>query len=359
MHRTHRTISRSLVAVLAMASRIFLLLALSAGVSLSAAQTTIIYGHNTANDHLVTFSPTAPQTLLSDIALIGLNANEALVGIDFRPATGELYGLAVARFASRLVKINTSTGILSTVTPGPTPVLNFQLQYDISFNPVVDRIRVISSANGNIRLHPDNDTLAGTDSAPAYVAGDVHAGVTPMLGQLAYTNSNVGATITTAFAIDSGTAKLVRFGGPDGSPSPNGGALTTVGPLGITPSSMRGGFDIRAGSNAAFAMLTTPSGSNLYSINLMTGAATLLGAVGSNLPIDSIATTSPLDPCLDVDGDGAVNSLTDGLLVVRALLGLTGTSVTDNALPTPAPPRATWSAIRTYMNANCGMNFGP
>jgi hypothetical protein len=44
------------------------------------------------------------------------------------------------------------------------------------------------------------------------------------------------------------------------------------------------GFDIQAGSGMAYAVLTPPSAtaSRLYTINLTTGAATLVGTIGGD-----------------------------------------------------------------------------
>jgi hypothetical protein len=59
---------------------------------------------------------------------------------------------------------------------------------------------------------------------------------------------------------------------------------------------------------------------------------------------------------LDVDGNGAEDALTDGMLIVRALFGLTGTAVTDGAVGAGAA-RATWAQIQPYFNGNCGTHF--
>ena len=57
----------------------------------------------------------------------------------------------------------------------------------------------------------------------------------------------------------------------------------------------------------------------------------------------------------DIDGDGIVNPLTDGLLVLRAVLGLTGTAVTNGAIGSNNPARATWASVKNYLNTTCGM----
>jgi hypothetical protein len=90
-----------------------------------------------------------------------------------------------------------------------------------------------------------------------------------------------GATATTLYGIDSGRDVVVRQGGLNGSPSPNGGQLTTIGPLGANTFD-EVGFDISGLSGIAYASLTTRLGpldtsSDLYTINLNTGAASLVG----------------------------------------------------------------------------------
>ncbi len=62
---------------------------------------------------------------------------------------------------------------------------------------------------------------------------------------------------------------------------------------------------------------------------------------------------------LDLDGSaGAPDAASDGLMLVRAMLGFTGTAVTDGAI-TGTPPRNSWTQIRQYLNDNCGTNFTP
>ena len=62
---------------------------------------------------------------------------------------------------------------------------------------------------------------------------------------------------------------------------------------------------------------------------------------------------------LDVDGNGSIDALTDGLMLLRAMLGLTGTGVTNGAIGGGAPARTTWGLIQPYLNVNCGTNFAP
>ena len=69
------------------------------------------------------------------------------------------------------------------------------------------------------------------------------------------------------------------IGGINGTPSPNAGALTTVGALGIVPDAADIGFDITP-AGLAYALVQIAGVPRLYTINLSTGAATLVGTLG-------------------------------------------------------------------------------
>ncbi len=61
---------------------------------------------------------------------------------------------------------------------------------------------------------------------------------------------------------------------------------------------------------------------------------------------------------MDIDGDGKVLPTTDGLLLSRALMGMTGNSVIQSATGVGAT-RATWAAIRDYLVLRCGLKVNP
>ena len=258
----------------------------------------MIYGYNFNNDHLVSFSAATPGTLLSDIQLTGLRVGESLVGIDFRPATGQLYAVGSDLSTDRVVSINPTTGVVTSV--GGTTPSTPDIFFGTDFNPVVDRLRVVGDADTNRRLNPNDGTLAGTDTTLAYAAGDPGFGRNPAVVHIAYDRNNAGGTLTTLFGIDSGTqggvrtasSSLVRIGGVDGTPSPNGGQLFTVGALGPNVTNF-GGFDIQGGSNTAYAVLRLSGVSTLFTVNLTTGAVTAVGPVSGTPAIDGIA----VSPC--------------------------------------------------------------
>ena len=264
----------------------------------------------TASDTLISFNAGTPGVINSARVINGLAGGETVVGIDFRPATGQLYALSSA---SRLYIINPITANAAPVNATPfTPALN-GVNFGVDFNPVPDRIRVVSDADQNLRLNPNNGAVAGVDGTLAFAAGDANAGQNPNVVGAAYTNSFLGATVTTLYDIDSGLGALVTQGSIGGAPvSPNTGQLFTVGSLGVTTNGSVG-FDIASPSNAAFASLTAPnaSQSQFFTINLTSGAATLIGAIGVNETVHAIAIgrvsrATGADICLQDDDSGDI-----------------------------------------------------
>jgi hypothetical protein len=235
---------------------------------------------------LVTWDSATPNDLQSGVFLTGLQQNETILGIDFRPATGELYGLGSS---SRLYVINPTTGLATAVGGGPfTPQLNgFNFAFD--FNPTIDRIRVVSEANQNLVLNP-NGTVQTVAPAVNYPGLNPPAGTDPNIVHVAYTNNFPGAGSTTLYSIDSGLDTL-------NTQVAATGVLTRVGSLGIDVSSA-GGFDISGVTGTAYAtmLLNGASQSTFYSVNLGTGATTNLGAIDGGLVITAMTIAPVPEP---------------------------------------------------------------
>ena len=189
--------------------------------------------------------------------LTGLAVGEMIIGIDMRPATAQLYALGST---SRLYTINMATGAATALGTGPfTPALS-GTSFGFDFNPTVDRIRLVSNTGQNLRLNPNNGSVAGTDTP-------LNPG-TPFVNGAGYINSFPGATTTLLYDIDSNTDKL-HIQSPPGA-----GTLDAGKPLGINVSAGNG-FDIGGRTNNAYGIFTVGETNGLYSINLSTGAATL------------------------------------------------------------------------------------
>ena len=257
------------------------------------AQAELIFATTAGTQRLVSFDSAAPNTLTSDAVVTGLQAGELLLGIDFRPATGELYALGST---SRLYTLNTTSGAATQVGAAGAFTLS-GASFGFDFNPTVDRIRVTSDADQNLRLNP-NGTLTGTDASLAYdnttADGDpidANAGANPNVVGSAYTNNFAGAMATTLYGIDSGLDILVIQN------PPNNGTLNSVGALGVDANDFVG-FDISGGTGMAYAALGLAGVgvSQFYTINLSTGAATLVGTPGTFSAISGIAVAPVPEP---------------------------------------------------------------
>lgn len=222
-----------------------------------------IFGITGANE-LVSFDSANPNSLLTTVAITGAS----IINIDFRPATGGLYGLDGI---NDLYLLNRFTGVASFVG---TPGISGGFDYGFDFNPTVDRIRVVTDNGQNFRVNPNDGSLT-TDSALDYIAGDPNDAATPALSGAAYTNNVATATTTTLYGIDANLDILAR------STNANGGLYVTQGDLGLDVTGLLG-FDISGPTGVAYASLSTDGfSSSLYTIDLATGAATFVGGIGS------------------------------------------------------------------------------
>ncbi|MFY9574681.1 MAG: DUF4394 domain-containing protein [Blastocatellia bacterium] len=223
-------------------------------------------------DNLVNFRTTTPGDV-SSRPITGLGVNEDVLGIDFRPATGQLFGLVRDSVTTvlRLVTINLATGATAQIGGGFAVNGN---DFGFDFNPTVDRIRITSDAETNVSVNPDNGVVT--------IQTPLNPGNPNVVGS-AYTNNFVGATVTTLYGIDSASDMLVTQN------PPANGTLLNVGSLGVDTTGLVG-FDISQCGGTAYATLTpdnsqlapTVSLSSLYTINLTNGQATLVGAIGGS-----------------------------------------------------------------------------
>src|SRR5207237_7081134 len=76
---------------------------------------------NAAGNALLRFDSSTPGTVVAT-PVTGLGGGESLQGIDFRPATGQLFGLGVTGTAARLLTINVGTGAATVVGTLSQPV---------------------------------------------------------------------------------------------------------------------------------------------------------------------------------------------------------------------------------------------
>ena len=232
----------------------------------------------TSANALVKYNANNSANAISTTPITGLQAGENLLGIDFRPGTGQLYGIGSS---SRLYVINTNTGAATMAGADPFAFgLSTASLAGFDFNPNVDRIRVVTANGVNFRLNPETGAVAATDT-------NLSPG-TPNVSSAAYTNNFSGAASTQLFVLDNTTKMLY-------TQNANAGTLTAVGNLGIEGAiSGNSSFDIGSGDGTALASLTVDGASHLYQIDLTTGNAKDLGAlstsvVGIAIPTNPVA----------------------------------------------------------------------
>jgi len=238
------------------------------GLTYTAAPTASLVGV-TSDNRLVGFKVGTPGTFDSNVAIGGLQGGENIIGFDVRPANGRFYALTDA---GRLYTIDPTTG---TATPGALLAADMMdttlpymmlsgTKYGVNFNPVPDRLRIVSDMEQNLRVNVDSG-LTTTDTTLTRTAFAV--------GAAAYTNSFVGTTGTVLYVIDSQSDRLAI------QDPPNNGTLKDVGALGVNVTAVSG-FEI-VGVDTGLAALDVGTGApSLYTINLATGAATAVGVIG-------------------------------------------------------------------------------
>jgi len=221
----------------------------------------------TSDNQLVTFQSDAPSQVQRSVPLTGLAPEEQAIAIDIRPATGQLYVLGGT---SRVYVVSPLTGAARPLGDNPFSPPLAGTSFGFDFNPVSDRIRVVSDGRQNLRLTPDDGQVAAQDGQLAYAEGDPGAnGVPPQVSSSGYTNNVPGARETQLFGIDPIRHVLVL------QDPPNSGTLKTVGPLNADVFGPFG-FDVAA-DGRAFVAGRRPGGgpSELFTIDLVTGALTL------------------------------------------------------------------------------------
>jgi hypothetical protein len=232
----------------------------------------------TSDNRLVSFALAAPQTLTRSVPVTGLAAGETLLGIDFRPKDGRLYGLTSG---ARLYTIDPGSGaatLRASLTADPAdntfPFSGLAgTVFSVDFNPAADRLRVISNTGLNLRIAVETATSGGVTVAAGQTTTDGainRAGVAPVVVAAAYTNSFPGAASTTLYNLEQNSDQLTLQN------PPNNGTLVNVGALGVGIAGAAG-FDIAGGENG-LVLAALRNGNTgpftLYTVSLTTGAAT-------------------------------------------------------------------------------------
>ncbi|MBW4664848.1 MAG: DUF4394 domain-containing protein [Chroococcus sp. CMT-3BRIN-NPC107] len=240
---------------------------LAIALSLAASLQTFISAPATSKDMYKIVALTSNNTLVSydsmsrrphqAMSIKGVDGN--VVGIDYRPANGMLYAITDT---DKIYTVNSNNGVAKLVS---TLSISFNggFQAGVDFNPVADRLRVVANNGQNYRINVETGE----------VTADKTLNYNPTQGMgitaAAYTNSKAGATATKLYNLDYSSNTLVMQN------PPNDGMLSTVGVLKMNLPPIAG-FDIvtdSKGDNFGFIV----SGQSLYTVDLATGTAKMMG----------------------------------------------------------------------------------
>lgn len=332
----------------------------------------------TSGNRLLTVDSATPGTVTKTVPITGLQSGETLLGMDFRPATGQLYALGST---ARIYLVDENTGVAtvsSTLSADPAdttaPFAGLDgTRFGVDFNPVPDRLRVVSDTDQSLRINVMTGATT-TDGNLAYAAsGDPNSGANPNVVGSAYRNAFSGAVVTELYGIDSNSDVLVT------QDPPNAGTLTTDGPLGVDTSDAVG-FDISGLTAQAYASLTVGGTATLYTINLDAGTATSVGPIagtadlGTETVVDIAALVNPGARLRNMSTRGRVdageNILIGGIITrgagpagvaARYVLRAIGPSMTAEGVGTPLadPVLTVYNDDRTVMASNDDFSSSP
>jgi len=282
------------------------------GIALQQPAATPLVALSADGTQLTRFLSTAPGTATAPATIAGVTAGETLVGIDYRPQTGQLFsfgvnpttdtgtvyiidpqsGAATVVGAASTVAFVTTAGVAIDLPP-------VSAGYGFDFNPTVDRIRIVTGTGLNFRLNPGNGLGVDNNAMPADGTnpdGGINGGPAGSTGvtAAAYTNSfgqSLTGGVTTQYVLDPASNMLFIQNPPNNGTLTLGQMVTLNGTaLDFTEAN---GFDIpasvkvttsaAAATGSGFAALTVGTATRLYSIDLSNGRATDLGALSAGV----------------------------------------------------------------------------
>ena len=331
-------------------------------------------GGNAGDQGLASFSAVSGLPNAQPARIVGLQSDEKLVGIAIRPSTGQLYGLA--QTATDLVALyflnpNTPDGPVApqsfqtraiAVNPGVRTQLvlgGYAERVSLSFNPVADLVRVVSSNDGNYRLDPTTGavvTTGGADGPLAYAPfpGDPRGNTNPRVQTVAYTNARPGSTSTVLYDVDVRNNPAAPFGILSAQNPPNVGTLNTIDSVrlcgancfGIAPSSIisvdiysngtnNKGYLVEVTAPTASGANAGLSSSNLYDFSLPANPTSPndpgnTNPTGNATNKRTLVDNNPFRPLNIIDIAVAPQAIITSLVPNSAEVGTPGLTVTVN-----------------------------
>jgi WD40 repeat protein len=218
-----------------------------------AAQVAALWGDNT-----ISIVDTSAKKVVKTWKIQGISGK--VLGIDVRPADNMLYAVGAD---GGIYTVDLATG-KATMKSKLEKTLAAGTWATVDFNPVADRMRLMSNDGTNLRVNVDDGKVT-TDGSHKFADTDMHKAEKPNIIAGAYINSVKGAKETALYDIDGTIGALFK------QAPPNDGVLSAVGKLGVKATNVA--FDIWSdgqGKNDAWLLV----GDWLHSVDLTTGKAT-------------------------------------------------------------------------------------
>lgn len=197
---------------------------------------------------------------------VALAGNASLIGLDVRPSDGKLYGVTLQ---GAIVTIDAKSGKWEKKAD-LSEKLPANATFSVDFNPVADRLRVLSSTGMSLRINVE-DGKATVDGSLKYADSDANKGKQPKVIAGAYSNSFAGTKETALYDLDAANGTYLR------QAPPNDGILNTLGKLTVKLNGTVA-FDIASdgkGGNTGWLL----ADSTLYSLDIANGATKAVGKV--------------------------------------------------------------------------------
>jgi hypothetical protein len=251
---------------------------------------TPVYAVDLAN-RLLLFGTESPGTISRMVSITGLPVLKRIVGIDFRPSDGKLYGVGND---SRVYVVDTLTGVATPVGSVPfSPAIDpFEVHFGVGFDPKTERIRlIVAESAANYSISADDGT-AVLETSVTFKPTDPNAGVTPRIAGLGYVPLGTGSAEILAAASSHGPGPLegvllaldADLGALVESIDPQTGEFDTIGEIDMVFARCA---ELKVGVNPdgavkIIAVILTAAGNLAVKIDALTGKATPLGLVPDN-----------------------------------------------------------------------------
>lgn len=251
----------------------------------------------TSTGNIIEFATNKPSDINNQVNVTGLTGSETLVQIAYSPngplTSSDTSVLYAVTSSNELCQVDPLGGAVSNCFAAFTSDVLSNVA--ASFDPVSGYLRIIandsSSSTGRVNILLDSSTGQLASGQPiSYDLGysDGTSG-TPQINALAYNNAIEGADSSTLYALDVNGQRLDRIGDTNAAntTSVSEGGVYSIGTVGSTFTSSIG-FAIAPQDGTAYAALG--GASSLYTVDLSSGLATLVGAIDTaNFTVISLA----------------------------------------------------------------------